>query len=115
MHERCVPARPPPRRSRFGAPLEENSHQLRVILVNRLVQSGLCDPRMPVDHLERGLDLAAMADPHHLVLDLALWRGRCHRWTYLSPAAEIASGGRTGRSERGCCKPRWPNAESCIQ
>src|SRR5258705_586934 len=76
MHERSVPACPPPRRRRLGAALQENSYQLRMILVHRFVQSGLGDSRMLFDHLDRGFDFATMADPHHLVFELA---PRC-RW-----------------------------------
>src|SRR5882672_4035146 len=76
MHKRSVPTRPPPRRRRFGAALEENSHQLRMVLMSCLVQSRLCDPGVPLDHLECSSDIATMADPHHFIFELAL---RC-RW-----------------------------------
>src|SRR6266566_8977028 len=76
MHKRSVPARPPPRHRRSGAALEENSHQLRMVLMNCFVQSRLCDPIVPLDHLECSSDIATMADPHHFIFELAR---RC-RW-----------------------------------
>src|SRR6266404_8786598 len=92
MHKRSVPTRPPPRRRRFGAALEENSHQLRMVLMNCLVQSRLCDPRVPLDHLECSSDIATMADPHHFVFQLALrrrWRGSLRAYR-----ARLAASGR---------------------
>src|SRR4051812_15521353 len=75
MHQRGVPARPAPWRRCVRAALEQSCHQCRMILMNRFIQTRLRDPGLAIDHPKSSIDVAAMADPRHLVFQVSLGRG----------------------------------------
>src|SRR5205823_8307353 len=70
MHEGRVPARPAPRNRWVGAVIEQKTHDVRVAVMDGLVESRLRDTGMLANHLDCAGGVSIAAALEHLVLEL---------------------------------------------
>ena len=70
MHERRVPACPAPRNRWVGAMIEQETHDVRVRVMDGFVEARLCDTSVLANHLERASRVSIATALEHLVLEL---------------------------------------------